>query len=159
MLKYYTRPALACIAMSLSSCTTLQTTSQSPPANASSEIENPMLTILTSADPEIQLMGLILTRAALQRGKTPRILLCSAAGDLALASPPEAAVAPLAPKGASPHGLLKTLIAEGVKVEICAIYLPNRSHSQADLLSEVGVATPPDIASAFSAPDATILTF
>ena len=119
----------------------------------------PMLTVLTSDDPETQLMALILTRAARTEGSRPQILLCSAAGDLALRSPPAEALAPLQPKGASPAGLLRQLMADGVKVEVCAIYLPNRQFGAEALEDGVGVATPAEIARVFTADNATILSF
>lgn len=119
----------------------------------------PMLTVLTSGDPETQLMALVLTRAAKDKGATPQVLLCSHAGDLALRSPPAEALAPLQPKGASPAGLLRALKADGVKVEVCAIYLPNRPFGAEALEDGIGVATPPDIAATFTAEGATVLSF
>ncbi|MBW8294491.1 DsrE family protein [Sphingopyxis sp.] len=106
----------------------------------------PLLTIVTSKDPQTQLMALILTNAAMQKGAKPRILLCSAAGDLALKAPPASATAPLAPKGMSPQKLLQNLMANGVAVEVCAIYLPNRSLDKAALLDGIGVAMPDAVA-------------
>ena len=118
-----------------------------------------MLTVVTSSDAETQLMALVLTKAAMAKGAAPQILLCSAAGDLALKTPPPEALAPLQPKGASPAGLLRSLKADGVKVEVCAIYLPNRAFGAEALDDGIGVATPPDIASVFTAPGATVLSF
>ena len=55
------------------------------PAQAQSESLAPdLLTILTSDQPQTQLMSLILTRASLAEGAQARILLCDSAGDLAL---------------------------------------------------------------------------
>jgi hypothetical protein len=54
---------------------------------------------------------------------------------------------------------LRSLKADGVKVEVCAIYLPNRPFGAEALEDGVGVATPPDIASAFTADGATVLSF
>lgn len=105
-----------------------------------------LLTVLTSADPQTQLMALILTDVALQKGAHSHILLCSSAGDLALKAPPVSATAPLAPKGMSPQGLLNRLIQSGAKVDVCAIYLPNRSLEKTVLLDGVGVATPSEFA-------------
>lgn len=130
-----------------------------PPASAAGDAGRPMLTVLTSGDAETQLMALVLTKAAMAKGVTPQILLCSAAGDLALKSPPPQALAPLQPKGASPAGLLRSLKAEGVKVDVCAIYLPNRPFGAEALEDGIGVATPPDIASAFTAEGTTVLSF
>ena len=76
-----------------------------------------MLTIITSDDPETQMMALILTRAAMQQGESPRILLCSSGG----------ALPPLEPRGASPAGLLRSMVADGTSVDVCAIYLPIRA--------------------------------
>ncbi|WP_321490249.1 hypothetical protein [uncultured Hyphomonas sp.] len=139
----------------LPACASVPSEGQSAPVAE----DRPMLTVLTSGDAETQLMALVLTRAALAKGVTPRILLCSAAGDLALKDPPPDALAPLQPKGVSPAGLLRSLKADGVKVEVCAIYLPNRPFGAEALEDGVGVATPPDIASAFTAAGATVLSF
>ena len=130
-----------------------------PPVAAGEVAGRPMLTVVTSSDAETQLMALVLTKAAMAKGATPQILLCSAAGDLALKTPPPEALAPLQPKGASPAGLLRSLKADGVKVEVCAIYLPNRAFGAEALEDGIGVATPPDIASVFTAPGATVLSF
>lgn len=118
-----------------------------------------MLTIVTSGDAETQLMALVLTRSAKASGETPRILLCSAGGDLALLAPPESATTPLQPQGATPQGLLKTLIAEGVKVDVCAIYLPNRTFGEDALIEGVGMAKPDDIGRLIASPGVQILSF
>lgn len=143
-------------ALMLQACAAVADT---PPAAAAEDADRPMLTVLTSGDAETQLMALVLTKAAMAKGVTPQILLCSSAGDLALKSPPPEAMAPLQPKGASPAGLLRSLKAEGVKVEVCAIYLPNRPFGAEALEDGIGVATPPDIASVFTAKGATVLSF
>lgn len=147
---------VACAALVLPACAAVADT---PPAAAAGDAGRPMLTILTSGDAETQLMALVLTKAAMAKGVTPQILLCSAAGDLALKSPPPEALAPLQPKGASPAGLLRSLKAEGVKIDVCAIYLPNRPFGAEALEDGIGVAAPPDIASAFTAEGATVLSF
>ena len=119
----------------------------------------PVLTVLTREDPQTQLMALILTRASAQQGVPGRVLLCDKAGDLALAEPPEAATRPLAPRNMSPHSLLGTLIEDGVTVQVCAIYLPNSTHSAEDLRREIGVATPPEIAAIMADPRTRFFTF
>lgn len=123
------------------------------------ESADTMLTIITSPDPETQLMALVLTRSAMEAGERPHILLCSAGGDLALMDAPASATAPLQPKGASPQGLLKMLLAGGVGVEVCAIYLPNRPFGAEALLEGVGVAKPDDMGARIAAPGETILSF
>jgi predicted peroxiredoxin len=104
-------------------------------------------------------MALVLTRSAKAAGEAPRILLCSAGGDLALLAPPESATTPLQPQGATPQGLLKTLIAEGVKVDVCAIYLPNRTFGEDALIEGVGMAKPDDIGRLIASPGVQILSF
>jgi hypothetical protein len=127
---------------------------------ATEGVEAPsILTIITSDDPQTQLMALILTRASRMQGGESRILLCSAAGDLALQAPPERATTPLAPRNMSPHGLLSILVADGVTTQVCAIYLPNSENAAADLIEGVTVATPPEIAAVMTAPQTRLFTF
>ena len=118
-----------------------------------------MLTIVTSGDAETQLMALVLTRSAKAAGETPRILLCSEGGDLALSVPPQSVTTPLQPQGVSPQGVLKTLIAEGVQVDVCAIYLPNRTFGKEALIEGVGVAKPDDIGKLIASPGVQLLNF
>lgn len=120
---------------------------------------DPMLTIVTSSDAETQLMALVLTKSAKAAGETPRILLCGAGGDLALSAPPESATTPLQPQGAAPQGVLKALIADGVQVDVCAIYLPNRTFGKEALIDGVGVARPDDIGQLIASPGVQILSF
>ncbi len=138
-------------------CATAQDAAETQAAQepAASQI----LTVLTAAEPQTQLMGLILTRFSAQAGADVRVLLCDAAGDLALAEPPQSATAPLAPRGMSPHGLLSGLMEAGVTVQVCAIYLPNSEYTEADLMDGVGVATPPEIAAVMVEPNTKIFTF
>jgi hypothetical protein len=118
-----------------------------------------MLTIVTSGDTETQVMALVLTKSAMDEGQSPHILLCAAGGDLALTDAPPNATEPLQPKGASPQGLLQKLIDDGVQVDVCAIYLPNRPFGPEALLDGVGVAKPDDIGRAIARPGETILSF
>lgn len=119
----------------------------------------PVLTVITRQDPETQLMALILTKAAVDQGSPARILLCDKGGDLALKVPPALLQERLAPKNISPVGLLSKLIDSGVKVDVCAIYLPNREFGEEALLENVGVATPADIAAYYTQNGAKVLSF
>lgn len=124
-----------------------------------SEMTTPVLTVITRQEPETQLMALILTKAAADQGHPVRILLCDKGGDLALKTPSAISQKSLAPKNMSPAGLLSKLISSGVKVDVCAIYLPNRDYGKEALLENVGVATPADIASYYTQDGAKILSF
>jgi predicted peroxiredoxin len=128
-------------------------------AQDSEPVPPDLLTIITSPEPQTQLMALILTRTSLAQGAQAQILLCDQAGDLALAEPSATASAPLAPRGMSPHGLLSMLIADGVQVQVCAIYLPNSEATEDDLLEGVTVAMPPEIAAEMLSPDTRLFTF
>lgn len=132
--------------------------SMQPPAAASSNI-NRLLTIITSPDPEIQMMSLVLTRAAQTNGMSPRLMLCGPAGELALKTPPGSALTPFPPSGRSPDDLLSGLIASGATVEVCALFLPTRNLTEEALREGVGVATPASIAEDFSAPDTRVISF
>lgn len=142
-------------ALALSACSTLSAATP----NLQSQEQDTMLTIITDPNPQTQLMALVLTMSAKAQGKTPRILLCSAGGDLALKTAPESATAPLAPQGTSPQGLLKKLMSEGVRVDVCAIYLPNRPFGEEALLDGVGVATPVEMGASIAQPGKTVLSF
>ena len=119
----------------------------------------PVLTVITRQNPETQLMALILTKAAVDRGSPARILLYDKGGDLALKVPPKLSQKQLAPKSMSPVGLLSKLLDSGVRVDVCAIYLPNRELGAEALVKHVGVATPADISAYYTQDGAKILSF
>lgn len=122
-------------------------------------IAAPILTVITESEPETQLMALILSKAAADQGSSVQILLCDKGGGLALKSPSTLLQQPLAPKNMSPAGLLSKLINGGMKVDVCAIYLPNRDFGKDALLEGVEVATPSDIADYFTQAETRILSF
>ncbi|MCR9147699.1 MAG: hypothetical protein NXH74_10935, partial [Rhodobacteraceae bacterium] len=57
-----------------------------------------VVTVVTSPDPQTQLMSMVLTMQAAQQGADAHILLCGPAGDLALRDAPETATAGQPPK-------------------------------------------------------------
>lgn len=154
-MKMITHLAVALAVAALAACAT-PTGDAVPPTSLEKDA---MLTIITSGDAETQLMALVLTRSAKAAGETPRILLCSEGGDLALSLPPQSVTTPLQPQGVSPQGVLKTLIAEGVQVDVCAIYLPNRTFGKEALIEGVGVAKPDDIGKLIASPGVQLLNF
>lgn len=145
------------LAAALTACSQSNT-----PAQMSAEatkVAAPILTVITESEPETQLMALILSKAAADQGSSVQILLCDKGGDLALKSPPTSSQQPLAPKNMSPAGLLSKLINSGMKVDVCAIYLPNRDFGKDALLEGVEVATPSDITRYFTQAETKILSF
>ena len=115
------------------------------PAAMAADAQN-MVTILTSEEPQTQLMSMVLTMQSMQAGAGADVLLCGPAGDLALKDAPEAATAPQPPKGMSPQVLMQKIMEQGATVEVCAIYLPGKGVSQDALLDGIGAAKPPAVA-------------
>jgi predicted peroxiredoxin len=125
---------------------------------ASAESER-LVTVVTSAEPQTQLMAMVLTMQAVQQGTDVHMLLCGPGGDLGLREPPATATAPQPPRDMSPQGLMQAIIAQGGRVEVCAIYLPGRGAGLEVLLDGVGVASPPDMAAAMLAEAARVWSF
>ncbi len=110
------------------------------------ETPTKLVTVVTSPEPQTQLMAFVLTMQAVQQGHEAHILLCGPGGDIALKEPPESAVAPQAPQDMSPQGLMQQIMATGATVQVCAIYLPNKGAEPDVLLDGITVATPPAMA-------------
>lgn len=101
--------------------------------------------------------ALVLTGQALEQKAKVRVLLCDAAGDIALAA--NTAGVPLKPRGATPQQMLQMVIKAGAKVEVCALYLPNTGRKASDLLEGVTAAKPADVAAFFLQPNVRTLSF
>lgn len=118
-----------------------------------------LVTIVATPEPQTQLMAMILTMASAQKGAEARVLLCGPGGDVALLHAPDSATAPQKPRDMSPQSVMAALIEEGVPVEVCAIYLPNKGVGAEALLPGVGVASPSAMADALLAEGARLLSF
>jgi predicted peroxiredoxin len=119
-----------------------------------------LVTVVTSPEPQTQLMAMVLTMQAAQQGAETHILLCGPAGDIALRDAPESATAGQPPKDMSPQGLMQAIRQKaGATVEVCAIYLPGRGEDQSVLLEGVGVAAPDAMAARLMAADTRVLSF
>jgi len=127
---------------------------------ASAQEKPKLVTVLTAAEPQTQLMAMILTMQAVQQGSSAHILLCGPAGDLALKSPPSAAISLQKPKGMSPQGLMKTIMEKtGTQVEVCALYLPNKGVGPEALIDGVAPGKPEDMGARLIAENTRILSF
>ena len=126
---------------------------------AQAEPAGKMVTIVTTDEPQTQLMSMVLTMQSMQKGASAYVLLCGPAGDLALKEAPAAATAPQEPKGMSPQLLMQKIMAQGATVEGCAIYLPNKGVGADALLDGVGSAKPPAMADRLLAEDTRIMSF
>lgn len=118
-----------------------------------------LVTVVTAEAPQTQLMSMVLTMQAIQKGTDTRILLCGPAGDIALKDAPEAATAGQPPKGMSPQGLLKAAMSKGATVEVCAIYLPGKGATPDALLDGVTVAQPPNMTDTLLDTDTQVWSF
>ena len=118
-----------------------------------------LLTVITSPDPQTQLMAMVLTRASMQQGADAHILLCGEAGALALREPPESAMAPQPPRGMSPKGMMTRLMEEGVGVDVCALYLPALGAGLEVLSEGIGSAQPPAMGAMIVDPTVKVLGF
>lgn len=128
--------------------------------SALAEGPSKVVTVVTSPEPQTQLMAMVLTMQAAQQGAEAHILLCGPAGDLGLRDAPAGATAGQPPKDMSPQGLMKEIQANtGATVEVCAIYLPGRGEDASVLLEGVGVAKPEEMAAKLMAPEARVLSF
>ena len=134
-------------------------TTQGMPAQAEDD-QKKLVTVLTAPDAQTQLMAMVLTMNAVQQGAKGQILLCGPAGDLALKDAPAQATAPQKPKGMSPQGLMKMIMQKtDTKVEVCAIYLPNKGVDASAMIDGVGAAKPPAMAADIIADDTTVMSF
>jgi predicted peroxiredoxin len=129
-----------------------------PPAQGQ-EAPPKLVTVVTSAEPQTQLMAMVLSFQAQEQGAEVRMLLCGPGGDIALKEPPEAVTAPQEPMDMNPQKLMGRIMANGAEVQVCALYLPNAGLDESALLDGVTAAEPGPMAAALLAPDTRLLTF
>ncbi len=100
--------------------------------------------------------GLVLAGQALEQKVDVRVLLCDAAGDIAVNGQN---MPSLKPRNFTSQQMLQGLIKAGAKVEVCALYLPNTGRQPADLLTGVTAAKPAEIAAHLLKPGVRTLAF
>jgi hypothetical protein len=100
--------------------------------------------------------GLVLAGQALEQKAAVRVLLCDAAGDIALAGKEMPA---LKPRNVTPQQMLQGVIKAGAKVEVCALYLPNTGKQASDLIAGVMPAKPAEVAAHLLKPGVNTLAF
>lgn len=120
--------------------------------------EPSLVTVITAPEAQVQMMSLVLTLQAAKQGASAHILLCGPGGDLALDEAPASATAPQKPMGASPRDLMTKAMQAGVKIDVCAIYLPNKDLPVEALIEGVGVAKPDAMSAELMAAD-RVLSF
>ncbi len=100
--------------------------------------------------------GLVLAGQALEQKASVRVLLCDAAGDIAVAGKD---MPTLKPRNVTPQQMLQGVIKAGAKVEVCALYLPNTGKQPGDLIQGVTPAKPADVAAHLLKPGVNTLAF
>lgn len=117
---------------------------------------NELFVMLSSSDQETQMFAMVLATRAAEQGKAVRILLCGEAGRMAIRGLPSDK---FGPSDRSPHELLYNLKSNGARVEVCAIFIPNRDFIRSDLEDGITIANPDDVASYMMRPEVKLLTF
>jgi hypothetical protein len=100
--------------------------------------------------------ALVLAGQALEQRAAVRVLLCDAAGDIALVGKQ---MPTLKPRDVTPQQMLQGVIKAGAKVEVCALYLPNTGKSAGDLITGVTPAKPAEVAAHLLKPGVNTLAF
>ncbi|MDP2825658.1 MAG: DsrE family protein, partial [Sulfuritalea sp.] len=111
---------------------------------------------INSGNAQTQGVALVLASQAVAQKAGVRVLLCSEGGQLAVKDKESAA---LKPSNKSPKEMLQGLMKAGVKVEVCALFLPNSDWKAADLIEGIVVAKPADVAAYLLQPNVKSLTF
>jgi predicted peroxiredoxin len=129
-------------------------------STAAAEGPDRLITILTAAEPQTQLMAMVLTMNAMAAGADAEMLLCGPAGDIALKDAPASAITGQPPRDASPQGLMKMMMQNnGLKVQVCAIYLPGKGADASILIDGVSAAAPDAMGAAIVAPGTSVMSF
>ena len=111
---------------------------------------------LHSGSPMAQGAAMVLATQAQQQQAQVRVLLCDAAGDIAIQGAESPA---LTPRNVTPQQMLVSLMKGGAQVEVCALYLPNTGRQASDLLPGVTPAKPADVAAHLLKPGVQTLAF
>lgn len=125
-------------------------------AGAQAGDKQSLLLILTSGEIQTQGMALVLAAEARRQGAEVQVLLCGEAGQLALR---DSTSHPLKPRNVTPKQMLLSLMQQGAKVEVCALFLPNAGKAPGDLLDGIGPALPQDIVEQLLQKNVRLLTF
>lgn len=127
---------------------------------ANAESSDKLVTVVTAAEPQTQLMAMVLTFQSIQQGSDAHIMLCGPAADMALKDAPASATTGQKPKDMSPQGLMKMIMEKSdTQVEVCAIYLPNAGLDASALLDGITSADPAEMARKLMADDTRVLSF
>lgn len=103
--------------------------------------------IMTSADAQTQMMGMVLSSSVLNdQKKVINITLCGPAGNLALKDFKAADIKRPDGSVANPKSALQGLMKAGASVQVCPLFLPNAGKDASALVEGITVAKPPMVA-------------
>ncbi len=99
--------------------------------------------IVTSGEPQTQMMAMVLSMMTLKQNKKVNMVLCSEAGSLAIKGTKSPVVKAME---ASPKAILQKLIKKGMDVKLCPLYLPSINKDKTVLIKGVQEAEPMSVA-------------
>ncbi|AXX92663.1 hypothetical protein CPU12_02225 [Malaciobacter molluscorum LMG 25693] len=112
--------------------------------------------LVTSKDSQTQMMSMVLSMMSLKQKKDVNIVLCSDGGNLALKNFKGEVLKPM---NKTPKMMLQALIKKGANVKVCPLFLPNKNMKESDLIQNVLVAKPMEVAKLLLKDDFKNLTF
>jgi len=116
--------------------------------------------LMTSADAQTQMMGMVLGGSVLNdQKKALNITLCGPAGNLALKEFKAADVKRPDGSVANPKMALQGLMKAGAVVNVCPLFLPNAGKDAAALVEGITVAKPPMVAKGLTDGDFNNISF
>ena len=115
-----------------------------------------MLFIVTSPDAQTQMMSMVLLTQSFKKGANVNVLLCGPGADITVKGSKETKFKPI---DKSPQMLLKGLVKNGVSVQVCPLYLPNKGLTIDALIPGVTLAKPPVVAGQMIQPGTKVVTF
>lgn len=124
--------------------------------SAAVQAEQQVLINLASGSAQTQGMAMVLAGQMQQQGAKVSVLLCDSAADLALQQPSGELLKPM---NATPAQLLAKLRQGGAKVQVCALYLPNKGLPATSLAEGISAARPDGIASLMLSPEVKVFSF
>lgn len=112
--------------------------------------------VVTSGEPQTQMMAMVLSMMTLEQGKKVNMVLCSKAGSLAIKGTKSPVVKAME---ASPKAVLQKLIKKGMDVKLCPLYLPSINKDKKSLIQGVTEANPKEVAKRLLSSDYNILSY
>ena len=116
-----------------------------------------LFVVVTSAEPQVQAMAMLLAQQAQQRQNPVRVLLCAQGGEMALKGQ---AGPVLQPFGRTPQQMLQAVLDGGATVDVCPLFMANApGRTPGDLIPGVGVTSPAAIGEYMARPEVRYFTF